>query len=154
MLAAQKWIATLFTATAPAPQLADLGIVAGWLARQSPAPGEQPGRFAPASAARTAGLAAQAMTLLGGEDQDAITAIRALLRHQPGHRPVRPAGLAPQQRKRLSGPARGRLLRALDPSLSAADRLRSAMPPRAGRSGPAADETKPRAEPLLYGDLP
>ncbi len=124
LLAAQKWIATLLTAAAPAQQLADLGIVAGWLARQSPATREQPGRFPPASAVRTAGLAAQAMTLLGGEDQDAISAIRRLLRHQPGHRLVRPAGLTPQQWKRLSGPARGRFLRALDPSLSAADRLR------------------------------
>jgi hypothetical protein len=150
-LRAQQWTGGLLTATAhagdqatsPTQVLTDLDVVAGWLLRQSPGrssrpePGtrgtsraqppaarDQPGRLPPASAALTATLAARAMTLLAGEDGDAITAIRPLLRHQPGRGPVRPAGLTPQQWKRLSGPARGRFLRALDPGMTAADRLR------------------------------
>jgi DNA-binding transcriptional ArsR family regulator len=147
-LAAQQWINALLTATgpgdalsgSPAQALNDLGIVAAWLARQSPVTGEQPGRFPPASAARTAALAAQAMTLLTGQDEDAITAIRALLHPQPGHRPVRPAGLTPQQWKRLSGSAQGRFLRALDPTLSAADRLRHYSPTPLARIPDASTE--------------
>jgi hypothetical protein len=98
--------------------LNDLSIVAGWLLHQSP------GWPASAGAALTSAAAAQAMPLIAGEDEEAIGQIQARLRHQPGHRAVRPAGLTSQQWNRLSSRTRGRFLRALDPSLSAADRLR------------------------------
>lgn len=130
-LAAQQWINALLTpaargdpAISPAQALNDLGIVAGWLARLPPGRGLARPEPDARAAAGAAALAAQAMTLLTSEDQDAITAIRPLLHPEPGHRPVRPAGLTSHQWKRLSSPARGRFLRALDPSLSAADRLR------------------------------
>jgi DNA-binding transcriptional ArsR family regulator len=131
-LAAQQWVSTLLTATgpgdaltaSPAQALNDLGIVAGWLLRLSPSGGVTRPEPAALGARLTGALAAQAMPLLTDEDKDAITAIRALLHPQPGHRPPRPAGFTPPQWKRLSGPAQGRFLRALDPGLSAADRLR------------------------------
>ena len=152
MLAAQHWTGTLLTLddTRPAGNgvaLGDLGIVGSWVLRQapaaqfaglgpaalaawrewnqqSPAARRQPGRFPPASAALTAALAATAMTVLTGSDEQAIAQIRALLPPRAGPRRPRPAGLPAPRWRQLSQPARGRFLRALDPDLGPADRIR------------------------------
>jgi DNA-binding transcriptional ArsR family regulator len=151
-LAAQHWTASLLTLddTRPAGNgvaHGDLGIVGSWVLRQAPAAqfagsgpqalaawrerGQQlpaarrrPGRFPPASAALTAALAATAMTVLTGSDEQAIEQIRALLPPPAGPRQARPAGLPAARWRQLSAAARGRFLRALDPDLSPADRLR------------------------------
>ncbi|MGP0068474.1 MAG: TniQ family protein, partial [Isosphaeraceae bacterium] len=91
----------------PGNPLSDLGIVASWVLRQAPAAQfaglgpqtlaawhewnqqppavrRQPSRFPPASAALTAALAATAMTMLTGSDEQAITQIRAQGRGVPG----------------------------------------------------------------------
>ena len=132
----------------PRNVLSDLGIVASWVLRQAPAAQfaglgpqtlaawhawnqqasaarRQPGsRFPPASAALTAALAATAMTVLTGSDEQAIAQIRALLPPRAGPRRPRPAGLPAPRWLKLSQPARGRFLRALDPDLGPADRIR------------------------------
>ena len=152
VLAAQHWTATL-TAVADADgaiaqnALIDLGIVGSWLLRQapagqfagfgpqalaawreweqqSPAARRQPSRFPPASAALTAALAATAMTVLTGNDEQTIEQIRALLPRRAAPRHARPAGLPGPRWRQLSHPARGRFLRALDPGLGPADRIR------------------------------
>ena len=147
-LAAQHWTAALLAAGATAgadgaaarSTLSDLGIAASWLLRQAPAGqlagfGQQalavwrertrPGRLPPASAALTAALAATAMTMLTGSDEQAIEQIRILLPPPTaGPRRPRPAGLPAQRWRQLSQAARGRLLRAMDPDLSPADRIR------------------------------
>ena len=64
------------------------------------------------------------MTVLAGSDEQAIEQIRALLPPRPGPRRPRPAGLPAQRWQQLSAAARGRFLRALDPDLSPADRIR------------------------------
>ena len=167
MLAAQRWTGTLLTLddTRPAGHgdaLGDLGIVASWVLRQAPAaqfagPGPQmlaawraqdqqlpaarrrPGRFPPAGAALTATLAATAMTVLTGSDEQAIEQIRALLPPRAGPRRPRPAGLPAARWRQLSQPTRGRFLRALDPDLSPADRIRyrTGTPQAAIPAGPA-----------------
>ena len=127
--------------------LGDLGIVASWVLRQAPADRfadsgpqtlaawreqdqqppaarRQPSRFPPASAALTAALAATAMTVLTGSDEQAIEQIRALLPPRTGPRRPRPAGLPAPRWRQLSQPARSRFLRALDPDLGPADRIR------------------------------
>ena len=127
--------------------LSDLGIVASWVLRQAPAAQfagfgpealaawrernqqppaarRQPSRFPPASAALTAALAATAMTVLTGSDEQAIEQIRALLPPRAGPRRPRPAGLPAQRWQQLSERTRGRFLRALDPDLGPADRIR------------------------------
>jgi TniQ len=132
---------------APGTALGDLGIVASWLLRhapagqfagfgpqalaawrerdqQPPAARRQPSRFPPASAALTSALAATGMTILAGSDKLAIEQIRALLPPRTGPRPVRPAGLPAPRWRQLSAAARGRFLRALDPDLGPADRIR------------------------------
>ena len=132
---------------APGTALGDLGIVASWVLRhapagqfagsgpqalaawrewdqQPPAARRQPSRFLPASAALTGALAATAMTVLAGSDEQAIEQIRALLPPRPGPRQPRPAGLPAQRWRQLSAAARGRFLRALDPDLGPADRIR------------------------------
>jgi DNA-binding transcriptional ArsR family regulator len=152
VLAAQRWTGILLTLddTRPAGNgdaLSDLGIVASWVLRQAPAAQlagsgpqvlaawreqdqqppatrRQPSRFPPASAALTAALAATAMTVLTGSDEQAIEQIRALLPPRAGPRRPRPAGLPTARWRQLSQPARGRFLRALDPDLSPADRIR------------------------------
>jgi len=152
VLAAQRWTGILLTLddTRPAGNgdpLGDLGIVASWVLRQAPAAQlagsgpqllaawreqdqqppaarRQPSRFPPASAALTAALAATAMTVLTGSDEQAIKQIRALLPPRAGPRQARPAGLPAQRWRQLSQPARGRFLRALDPDLRPADRIR------------------------------
>ena len=152
VLAAQRWTGILLTLddTRPAGNgdaLSDLGIVASWVLRQAPAAQlagsgpqvlaawreqdqqppaarRQPSRFPPASAALTAALAATAMTVLTGSDEQAIEQIRALLPPRAGPRRPRPAGLPAARWRQLSQPARGRFLRALDPDLSPADRIR------------------------------
>jgi hypothetical protein len=154
LLAAQHWISAVLAsgdsmagATTAAQVLGDLSIVAGWLLRQSSAGdfarfgpdvrdawhawAAQPaasssalGCFAPADAGLAGAVAAWSMRLITGEDTEAIDRIRPLLRHEPGHWPARPAGFAPHQWKRLSSPARGRFLQALDGSLTPADRIR------------------------------
>ena len=152
VLAAQHWTGTLLTHddTRPAGNgiaTGDLGIVASWVLRQapaaqfagsgpqalaawreweqqSPAARRQPSRFPPASAALTAALAATAMTVLAGNDEQAIEQIRALLPRRAGPRHARPAGLPGPRWRQLSHPARGRFLRALDPRLGPADRIR------------------------------
>ena len=129
VLAAQHWTAALFSlddtrSAGNRVAAGDLGIVASWVLRQAPAGqfagfGPQAlaawrerdqqltccpppaGRFPPASAALTGTLAATAMTVLTGSDEQAIDQIRALL-PPPG----RPA----------TGPAR----RAARPALAAA----------------------------------
>ena len=111
MLAAQGWTGTLLTLDDIRPAgngvaLGDLGIVGSWVLRQAPAAqlaglgpsalaawrewnqqppaaGRQPGRFPPASAALTGALAATAMTMLTGSDDQAIAQIRAA-RRRPG----------------------------------------------------------------------
>ncbi len=152
VLAAQHWTATL-TAVADADgamaqnALIDLGIVGSWLLRQAPAgqfagfgpqalaawraqdqqppaARRQPSRFPPASAALTAALAATAMTMLTGSDEQAIEQIRALLPPRAGPRQARPAGLPAPRWRQLSERTRGRFLRALDPDLGPADRIR------------------------------
>ena len=152
VLAAQRWTGILLTHddTRPAGNgvaPGDLGIVASWLLRQtpaaqfagfgpqalaawhawsqqSPAARRQPSRFPPASAALTAALAATAMTVLAGSDEQAIEQIRALLPRRAGPRHARPAGLPGPRWRQLSHPARGRFLRALDPDLGPAGRIR------------------------------
>jgi DNA-binding transcriptional ArsR family regulator len=152
VLAAQDWIAALLTGGARTGAdgataqntLSDLGIVASWVLRQAPA-GQfaslgpqalaawagrppaargQPGRFPPASAALTGALAVTAMTMLTGSDNQAIEQIRALLPRRAGPRRARPDGLSAARWRQLSVPVRGRFLRALDPDLSPADRIR------------------------------
>jgi DNA-binding transcriptional ArsR family regulator len=131
----------------PRNVLSDLGIVASWVLRQAPAAqfaglgpqtlaawhawnqqafaaGRQPSRFLPASAALTGALAATAMTVLTGSDEEAIAQIRALLPPRAGPRRPRPAGLSAPRWRTLSATARGRFLRALDPDLGPADRIR------------------------------
>ena len=131
----------------PGNPLSDLGIVASWVLRQAPAAQfagfgpaalaawrernqqppatrRQPSRFPPASATRTATLAATAMTVLTGSDEQAIEQIRVLLPPRAGPRQARPAGLPAPRWRQLSQPARGRFLRALDPDLGPADRIR------------------------------
>jgi DNA-binding transcriptional ArsR family regulator len=131
----------------PQTVLSDLGIVGSWVLRQAPAgqfagygpdvlaawrewhqqppsARRQPSRFPPASAALTAALAATAMTMLTGSDDQAIAQIRALMPPQTGPRQARPAGLPAQRWRQLSQPARGRFLRALDPDLRPAERIR------------------------------
>ena len=70
-------------------------MLAAWRERdqQPPAARRQPSRFPPASAALTAALAATAMTVLTGSDEQAIEQIRALLPPRAGPRRPRPAGL-------------------------------------------------------------
>ena len=152
VLTAQHWTGILLTLddTQPAGNvvtLGDLGIVGSWVLRQAPADwfaglgplalaawrewnqqppaaGRQPGRFPPASAALTAALAATAMTVLTGSGEQAIAQIRALLPPRAGPRRPRPAGLPAPRWRTLSATARGRFLRALDPDLGPADRIR------------------------------
>jgi DNA-binding transcriptional ArsR family regulator len=152
VLAAQRWTAILLTLDDSRPArngdaLSDLGIAASWLLRQAPAAqfagsgpqalaawreqdqqppaaGRQPGRFPPASAALTAALAATAMTVLTGSDERAIEQIRALLPPRAGPRRPRPAGLPAPRWRQLSSAARARFLRALDPDIGPADRIR------------------------------
>jgi hypothetical protein len=152
VLAAQRWTASLLTLddTRPAGNgdaLSDLGIVASWVLRQAPADWfagsgpaalaawreqdqqppaarRKPSRFPPASAALTAAMTATAMTVLTGSDEQAIEQIRALLPPRTGPRRPRPAGLPAARWRQLSQPARCRFLRALDPDLSPADRIR------------------------------
>ena len=64
------------------------------------------------------------MTVLTGSDEQAIEQIRALLPPRAGPRRPRPAGLPAARWRQLSQPARGRFLRALDPDLGPADRIR------------------------------
>ena len=156
VLAAQHWTGVLLTlddtgpggnGASPQNVLSDLGIVASWVLRQTPAAQfagfgpaalaawrawnqqtsaarRQPGRVPPASAALTAALAATATTVLTGSDEQAIAQIRALLPPQAGPRGPRPAGLPAPRWRQLSAAARGRFLRALDPDLGPADRIR------------------------------
>jgi DNA-binding transcriptional ArsR family regulator len=152
VLAAQRWTGALTALddTLPAGNgvaLGDLGIVGSWVLRQapeaqfadsspqalaawrernqqSPAARRQPSRFPPASAALTGALAATAMTMLTGSDEQAIEQIRALLPRRPGPQRARPAGLPAQRWQQLSERTRSRFLRALDPDLSPADRIR------------------------------
>ena len=156
VLAAQHWTGALLTlddtgpggnGASPQNVLSDLGIVASWVLRQTPAAQfagfgpaalaawrawnqqtsaarRQPGRVPPASAALTAALAATATTVLTGSDEQAIAQIRALLPPQAGPRGPRPAGLPAPRWRQLSAAARGRFLRALDPDLGPADRIR------------------------------
>jgi hypothetical protein len=133
---------------APAPVvLSDLGTAASWVLRnapashfagfgaealaawcqwheQPPATRDQPRRSPPASAVLTAALAATSMSVLDGDDAQAAGRIRVLLPPARGRRQPRPAGLPSQHWKQLSEPARGRFLRALDPDLGPAERLR------------------------------
>ena len=64
------------------------------------------------------------MTVLTGSDEQAIEQIRALLPPRTGPRRPRPAGLPARRWQQLSEGTRGRFLRALDPDLSPADRIR------------------------------
>lgn len=151
-LAAQRWTASLLILddTRPAGNgvaLGDLGIVGSWVLRQAPAAQcagsgpaalaawrernqqppaarRQPSRFPSASAALTAALATTAMAVLTGSDEQAVEQIRALLPPPPGPRRPRPARLPAARWRQLSQPARGRFLRALDPDLGPADRIR------------------------------
>jgi hypothetical protein len=153
LLAAQHQISALLGLAGGEPGdlatavLGDLDIVASWVLRtapaslftgygqealaawhewrdQPPATRDRPRRSPPASAALTAALAAIGMGMLTGDDVQAVGSIRALL--PPGAHPwqTRPAGMPAQHWKQLSGPARGRFLRARDPTLRPADRLR------------------------------
>jgi hypothetical protein len=127
---------------APASQFSSLGpqALAAWRAwnRQLPAARRQPGRFPPASAALTGALAVTAMTVLIGSGDQAIGQIRALLPPRAGLRRVRPDGLPAARWRQLSAPARGRFLRALDPDLGPADRIRyrTGTPQAAISAGP------------------
>jgi hypothetical protein len=130
-----------------ADALRDLRIVAGWALRTAPA-GEfaasgpdtsaawrawhqqrprirhQARRLPPASAALTAAIAVTAMTVLNGEDTLAIGRVRALAPPGRNSRQTRPGEMASQPWKQLSGPARSVFLRALDPGLAPAERIR------------------------------
>jgi len=64
------------------------------------------------------------MTVLTASDEQAITQIRTLLPPRAGPRRPRPAGLPGPRWRTLSAAARGRYLRALDPDLGPADRIR------------------------------
>ena len=64
------------------------------------------------------------MTMLTGSDEQGIEQTRALLPPAAGPRRPRPAGLPAQRWQQLSAAARSRFLRALDPDLSPADRIR------------------------------
>ena len=132
---------------APGTTLGDLGIVASWVLRQAPAgqfadlgpatlaawrawtqqpsaARRQPSQFPPASAALTGALAATAMIVVTGSDEQAIEQIRALLPPRAGPRRARPAGLPAPRWRQLSAAVRGRFLRALDPDLGPGDRIR------------------------------
>jgi DNA-binding transcriptional ArsR family regulator len=132
---------------APGTALGDLGIVASWVLRQapaghfagsgpqalaawrewdqhSPAARRQPSRSPPASAALTGALAATAMTVLTGSDDQATGQVRALLPRRARPQRARPAGLPAPRWQQLSPRTRGRFLRALDPDLVPADRIR------------------------------
>lgn len=152
VLAAQHWTAALFSlddtpSAGNRVEVGDLGIVASWVLRQapgghfagsgpqalaawreqdqhSPAARRQPRRPPPASAALTGTLAATAMTVLAGSDEQAIDQIRALLPRRARPQRARPAGLPAQRWQQLSQPTRSRFLRALDPDLIPADRIR------------------------------
>ena len=121
VLAAQHWTAALFSlddtpSAGNRVAAGDLGIVASWVLRQapgghfagsgpqalaawrewdqhSPAARRQPRRIPPASAALTGTLAATAMTVLAGSDEQAIDQIRALLPRRARPQRARPAGL-------------------------------------------------------------
>ena len=167
VLAAQRWTGTLLTLddtrhAGNGDALSDLGIVASWVLRQAPAAQfagsgpaalaawraqdqqlpaarHRPGRFPPADAATAATLAATAMTVLTGNDEQGIEQIRALLPPRAGPRRPRPAGLPARRWQQLSGRTRSRFLRALDPDLSPADRIRyrTGTPQAATPAGPA-----------------
>ena len=152
VLAAQHWTAALFSlddtpSAGNRVAAGDLGIVASWVLRQapgghvagsgpqalaawrewdqhSPAARRQPRRIPPASAALTGTLAATAMTVLAGSDEQAIDQIRALLPRRARPQRARPAGLPAQRWQQLSPRTRSRFLRALDPDLIPADRIR------------------------------
>ena len=180
VLAAQRWTGALTALDDALPAgngvaLGDLGIVGSWVLRQapadwfadsspqalaawrernqqSPAARRQPSRFPPASAALTGALAATAMTVLTGSDEKAIEQIRALLPRRPGPRRARPAGLPAQRWQQLSERTRSRFLRALDPDLGPADRIRyrTSTPQAAISAGPPGQLTaRARAIPQL-----
>jgi hypothetical protein len=153
LLAAQDWASALLSPAEPGQQaaprlvLADLGIVASWALRHAPeryfagygpdalaasqawkrqsaVSQGKPRHFPPPSAALTAALAATGMAILSGGDTAAIVHIRALLPPHGDLRRARPAGMPARHWARLSAPARGRFLRALDPHLGPAERIR------------------------------
>jgi hypothetical protein len=152
MLAAQHWVNTILgigdnARPVSARHLNDLEIVAHWALRRCSAGDvaslghhvhqawqetthRPDGRlslarpFPPASAPLTGAAATLAYTILIGEDQAAIARIRALLGPRPVTTHVLPIGMTNQRWARLSGPAQGRFLRALDPSLPAIQRIR------------------------------
>ena len=151
VLAAQDWATTLLSQAGPGQQsavarvLTDLGIVASWILRHAPAshfadygpdapaaaqawrqqsPASQARHFPPPSAALTGALAAAGMTMLAGGDTAAIERIRALLPPHGDLRRARPAGMPARHWARLSAAAQGRFLRALDPHLGSAERIR------------------------------
>jgi DNA-binding transcriptional ArsR family regulator len=82
------------------------------------------GGFPPASAALTAAAAAAGHAILEGDDGVAIARIRALLGPRPtGSRAV-PIGMTSQRWIPLPRPVQARFLRALDPVLPPAERIR------------------------------
>jgi hypothetical protein len=152
MLAAQRWINTILgigdnATPVSAQQFSDLNVVAHWALRRfsaddfasfgdhvhrawqetSPGPAGRlslAGPFPPASAPLTGAAATIAYTILTGDDEIAITRIRALLDLRPVTTHVLPIGMTNQRWARLSGPAQRRFLHALDPSLPAIQRIR------------------------------
>jgi hypothetical protein len=152
MLAAQHWINTILgidgnTGSMSARHLNDLEIAAHWALRRCSAGDfaslghhvhqawqetthrsdgrlSLAGPFPPASAPLTGAAAAIAYTILTGDDEAAIARIRALFGPHPVTTHVLPVGMTNQRWARLSGPAQGRFLRALDPSLPAIQRIR------------------------------
>jgi TniQ len=152
MLAAQHWVSTILgcgdnTSPGPAQLFTDLEIVAAWALRRCTATdfasfGQHvhrawqetslrpdgrislAGAFPPASAALTGAIAAPAYTILTGDEAPAIARIWALLGPRPVTTHVLPLGMTNQRWARLSGPAQARFLRAIDPSLAPAQRIR------------------------------
>ena len=152
VLAAQHWTGTLLTLddTRPAGNgvaLSDLGIVASWVLRQAPA--AQFAGLGPAGAGRLARMEPAATRCRPPAEPVPACQRRAdrrpgRHRHDRAHRErraghrtdpgpaaapagprrPRPAGLPAPRWLQLSQPARGRFLRALDPDLGPADRIR------------------------------
>ncbi len=177
MLAAQHWINTTFgiggnAAPVSAQHVADLEVAAHWALRRFTAgdfasfgddvhqawqqtthrpdgPLSLARPFPPASAALTGAVAATAYTILTGDDEAAIARIRALFGPRPVTTHVLPPGMTNRRWVRLSRPAQARFLRALDPGLAPAQRLRHrSTTPLASLPGDGADVLKARARRL------
>ena len=163
--AAAGWIELLLTGLRDprerarcATVLADMGIVALWLARRdertksarADTPDAAPSRRMRESRLHrdveaSAVLLSRAHHIMAGVEREAITHLRALLREDPTAARIPPPGMALDQWDALAGGVEQRMIRAADPDLGASDRLRMRSmtiapirAPRPARRGPDA----------------